>query len=856
MQPVKIKLSQLQPGANFARVGLPLSKGSITQCDALVVYRDNDRINATITPTAHWPDGSVKWCLIKVSLDQATSSFTDLVLKVADENPLPGLLQVQENEHSISVQSANIKYLFNKDKRSVFPTVTIDEKDVWIRDSHYPTLTNTNGENCRLHINETYIDEQDDISCVCIIKGTFSDSAGLILNTQFRFEVLPGGHLRLQCQLHNPNRASHPGGIWDLGDPGSIKFKDYSIALEKQAEHISKLKLEAESEWLESTQPMVLFQASSGGTNWDSPVHVNSEGKVCNQFCGYRLTTDQQSLAEGTRANPILAISNKDNFAYTVQPKDFWQNFPKSVDIEPSIASLRLFPYHHEDGHELQGGERKTHEIFFQFFTSDRIDHAQCTGPIAHIEASVYKASGVFSYFDHQMSCESYEKLLHPSMNEEQGFYAKREQLDEYGWRNFGEIYADHEAAFHTGEDIFVSHYNNQYDSIWGFTKQFALTGDPRWQQMTTELAQHVMDIDIYRTDQDRVEYNNGLFWHTDHYVHAQTATHRTFSSLQIDNEGHPSPGGGPGPQHCYSSGLTYHYFMTGDKEAKATVLSMGKWIRNYIEGTGSIIETAKKTLREDSKNFVQTCKGAKIFKYTYPMDRGTGNYLRTLMDCYELSSEDKYLTQVENIIRKTAGPTDEIESRGFDDIELNWYYVIFLQDIIRYLDLKRELNELDHSFYHARATLLHYANWMVQHEQPYLESAHKLKYPNATWIAQESRKIHVLYAAYKYALKNRMPLLEKARFFRDYLTNELSSSDTLHYARIQVLLLQNHGPSGFLDTDSLPYPAMKDPPLIDQEECFHTPATHLKYIAGIWATSLSNFKISNEMRWIKTRTG
>jgi hypothetical protein len=26
--------------------------------------------------------------------------------------------------------------------------------------------------------------------------------------------------------LHNPKAAHHPGGLWDLGDPGSIYFSD------------------------------------------------------------------------------------------------------------------------------------------------------------------------------------------------------------------------------------------------------------------------------------------------------------------------------------------------------------------------------------------------------------------------------------------------------------------------------------------------------------------------------------------------------------------------------------------------------------------------------------------------------
>jgi hypothetical protein len=31
--------------------------------------------------------------------------------------------------------------------------------------------------------------------------------------------------VRVRLTLHNPARAGHPGGIWDLGDPGSIFFR-------------------------------------------------------------------------------------------------------------------------------------------------------------------------------------------------------------------------------------------------------------------------------------------------------------------------------------------------------------------------------------------------------------------------------------------------------------------------------------------------------------------------------------------------------------------------------------------------------------------------------------------------------
>src|SRR6185369_2548551 len=36
---------------------------------------------------------------------------------------------------------------------------------------------------------------------------------------------------RVRVTLHNPRRARHPGGLWDLGDPGSIHFRELALKL-------------------------------------------------------------------------------------------------------------------------------------------------------------------------------------------------------------------------------------------------------------------------------------------------------------------------------------------------------------------------------------------------------------------------------------------------------------------------------------------------------------------------------------------------------------------------------------------------------------------------------------------------
>ena len=60
----------------------------------------------------------------------------------------------------------------------------------------------------------------------------------------------------------------------------------------------------------------------------------------------------------------------------------------------------------------------------------------------------------------------------------------EREVIDEYGWRHFGDVWADHETAYYDGPRPVISHYNNQYDVLQGFLIQFLLSGDVRWWEL------------------------------------------------------------------------------------------------------------------------------------------------------------------------------------------------------------------------------------------------------------------------------------------------------------------------------------------------------------------------------------
>ena len=216
----------------------------------------------------------------------------------------------------------------------------------------------------------------------------------------------------------------------------------------------------------------------------------------------------------------------------------FWQNCPQSIHIDDRHLVLGFLPGEHADRHELQGGEQKTYETVVRFGPDDRLGLALAWahqaarglgGPI------VVRESGAVARLSHHPGRAS-ARLRHAHRVErfegDDSFFAKREQIDEYGWRHFGDVYADHEAVHHEGPSPLVSHYNNQYDAILGFGVHFLRSGDPRWWELFDDLPRHVADIDIYHTSRDKSAYSGGLFWHTNHYTDAGTATHRTYDPL------------------------------------------------------------------------------------------------------------------------------------------------------------------------------------------------------------------------------------------------------------------------------------------------------------------------------------
>lgn len=793
MTPLELPLSLVEvdgvPRSACAfRVGAPLPRGLCADADDLAVTMSAGRLLPTqCRALARWPDRSIKWLLVDAIAPLEAGQHLDLVLRRAltGEAARAGFPRVVVTERGAEIEVDTGRARFHLSGATIGPvsSVALAGANLLSGTGSDLALTSRSGERLAGCIERRFVEECGPVRASIVTEGSFAAGA-----RQLRFLTRTIFHagscaIRFEVTLHNPHAADHRGGRWDLGDPGSLHLDDVTLritpagatGLEWYAAPGEPISTAAATEWL-------LYQDSSGGENWRSDNHLDGASQPTVSFRGFEVRADGVEPRRGERATPCLSVDTNAGWV-AASVEDFWQNFPKALRFRAGALEVGLFPRESRGRLELQGGERKRHAVLLDFGLPDagsELPQLQ-SPPLVHVDAKWLEASGALSHFASSLDASSapYAEYVDRIVSGPGSFFAKREIIDEYGWRNFGDLYADHEAVRHPGPGAFISHYNNQYDFVYGAFQHFERTGDQRWFRLMQDAARHVMDIDIYHTMEDKAAFSGGLFWHTDHYMPARTSSHRTYSSL---NSAGADYGGGPSCEHNYTSGLLHYYYLTGDEAARAAVIGLADWVLRMDEGSGTLL-----SIVDDSPTGLASCTVSPDY---HKVGRGAGNSINALLDAHALSRDRRYLRKAEQLVERCIHPGDDIAALGLLEPEYRWSYLVFLQVLGKYLDQKREWGELDYSFYYARDSLLHYARWMAEHEVPYKDVLHKVEIPTETWPAHDVRKSHVLYIAAKYGPEEqRDSLRSRAAFFFQRCVTDVTSFATSGLTRPLVIL-------------------------------------------------------------------
>ena len=772
------------------RIGVPLPAGWLRDAaEALITDREGTEVPHQARALALWADRSVRWLLVDALASCAPHECTALVLRrrgSAPEARQPVLL-VRSTDDSVEIDTGVVRILLDRRSAGLIASAQLEGMELLAMPGSGICIQDSAGHSHELQIERWSIEEQGPILAAVFAEGGFvgSGTAQPLRFTARLMFVAGSGVVRIELLVRNPLAARHPGGLWDLGDAGSCLFEDLTLSVRPSfvVEALEWLTEPGGERHGQPAQQWSVYQDSSGGAAWQSPNHLDRSSRSTVSFRGYRVKGPGEALLEeGSRATPVVTAGGAHSWIAVAAP-GFWQNFPKALRWSGAALEVGLFPTEARSEFELQGGEQKRHAVLVEFGRSGmRTNLAQLQQPLrVSLDPAWVESTGAVSWLS-AAAPEDHAGLaayLGQIVAGPHSFFAKREIIDEYGWRNFGDLYADHEAVHHRGPQPFVSHYNNQYDFVYGAFVQFLRSGDDRWRELMHDAARHHIDIDVYHTQSDKPTFNGGLFWHTDHYKPAATCTHRTYSRHNATSSGY---GGGPSNEHNYTSGLLYHYYLSGDREAARTVRELADWVLAMDDGTRTLFGVIDQGATGSASRTLE-------HSYHHP-GRGAGNSINALLDAYALTRERPYLSKAEEILQRCVHPLDDIGALGLDDPEHRWSYLVFLQVLGKYLTHKREMGEIDYAFHYARASLLHYARWVAEHEVPYKDVLHKVELPTETWPAHDIRKSHVLHLAAAYSSgAERLSLLQRAEFFFERCLADLTGFPTAHFTRPLVIL-------------------------------------------------------------------
>lgn len=271
--------------------------------------------------------------------------------------------------------------------------------------------------------------------------------------------------------------------------------------------------------------------------------------------------------------------------------RDFWQNYPKDIDVGPTGATIWLMPSLKPDEYDWAKGKAEAHKLFYWFDAA--ATGGQASGykmrqgmtkthevwlgldggsppldrPLfAVAPPSWYARSGALGEFavadPARAVVRDYDKKVADTLDK---YLANRERGREFGMFNFGDWW---------GERL-INWGNIEYDTQHAFFLQFVRSGDIRFLRVGEEAETHNRDVDTVHAhaSADRV---GCVYAHCIGHVGDYLAK----SPLPGPNQG--TAGGHFTVSHTWCEGHMDHYFLTGDRRSFETGLKIADHYDTY----------------------------------------------------------------------------------------------------------------------------------------------------------------------------------------------------------------------------------------------------------------------------------
>lgn len=668
-------------------VGVPLPKGTVRGTPSASV----EGRAAQTEVLARWGDGSVKWLLLDFAASCPAGATRRAEVEISEKaSAASGAVTAETSGGAAKVATDRLAFSVKSGETDFLASLaTAQEPKAKLGLGLVLGLAGSN-------VPQAFAADEVELEATgpqrATVRARFKIPAGLDrpLDAAVRVHACAGfPALLVQVTLTNPNASVREIlGRWPLGSKGAAYLKTFGLRLNGAELSAERYSADAAAPWQRAGKVLRIEQESSGGLHWDMRTHLNRHEKVPQRYAGYRVFSDGAQAGANFRAEPwVEALAGGARVGLGI--REFWQNFPIALDTSKNAAAqIEFFSATFGGGEiELQGGEAKTWDALIAL-TPENISEeesrrlqAACVAPLTALPAAEAlessRAEGPFVRRDDSKRPVMELAAISMIRDSKRNVFTQREVIDEYGWRNYGDLWADNERGCKNApreSQLVISHYNQEYD--WGFGMVFqalrnaGVDGEAAadWFALGRAALRHEADVDTYHCwpreqAQDGV-YCGGHFTHTAHGVEPGDATHRGAPTDKYWNTADWPWGRGGGPEsgHFHTRGQWLLYYLTGDRRHRETALECTACVEYKI--------------------------GEDKFPQTDNVGRDSGHNLQILTDAFAATGDEKFLRLAEKVLSRASFRKQWQEKLAKNPYAGDFSNSIYLRECARLLDV------------------------------------------------------------------------------------------------------------------------------------------------------------------------
>lgn len=552
-------LSQHEHGNPLLSFGLPFPQGELFDLRRITFNQtDQKPFPYQAHALALWPDGSVKSALIQIPAKLVSNTTRSLLVRYGQQIPQTSFpahgIQIEQTDNHWTIDTGKLKSTISLDHFNFAGPIEIKgQHSAKVATFGALILRDVHGEefsSAQTSVDEITLERYGHLDALIRVSGKLSNASAdkqwMRYIARLRF-IANSGQIEISLTLINNSLKNEFVDVRSLSlDIDFTDTPDWQSSIHNG------------QQWINSHPALSLRQ-------WDDQ-HLQIANKASN-----------------TRASGIVRIQQgKQNLQVAV--RDFWQRWPKGIDLAPGKLSIQLLPeqpssefgqslpahlaFPFVDGHyRSKWGMAFTERMVFNFDAQPISDSEQPSATFneparVRIPLDYLNQTKVFGRFPTSDSAlvSQWNQYVDQSMDE---FLLHREQSRAYGYFNWGDWYG--ERGRNWG--------NNEYDIPHGFFRQYLFNGDPRYLDAAIAGARHQADVDIIHAYPD--PYFIGA--NQQHSIGHTGITYHLIPpnwSFRYGEAAHAGNG------HTWADGMADCWLLTGDPVVMESLLKLGEHIR------------------------------------------------------------------------------------------------------------------------------------------------------------------------------------------------------------------------------------------------------------------------------------